>query len=156
MYENFGRVHVGGSYCVRQIMCLVFIWLLFKYQEFSLKCLCVFIFMAIRAVRELHNLILLIKYCKMGMALPGGRPTCLVYVPPELITFFLCLRIERKFISVLLAFWTLKHFLLLAKAFCKPQYSYKLFMLLSSKTTATAFMKTLLWQGKTLYDESWD
>lgn len=124
------------------MMCLVFIWLLFRYEEFSLKWLCVFlIFMSIHAVSELHNLILLITCCKMGMALPEGRPTCLVCVPPELTTFFLCLRIERKFISVLLAFWTWKRFLL-AMVFCKPQYSCKFCTLLSSKTTATAFMIT--------------
>lgn len=93
--------------------------------------------------------------CKTGMALPEGRPPWLVYVPPELITHFLCLRIERKFISVLLAFWMWKHFLLLAKVFCKPQYSCKPCMLLNSQTIATTFIKTVLWQGKTLYDESW-
>ncbi|XP_030351618.1 ferric-chelate reductase 1 isoform X5 [Strigops habroptila] len=41
----------------------------------------------------------------MGLALPEGRHTCLVCIPLELITCFLCLRMERRFISVLLAFW---------------------------------------------------
>lgn len=138
------------------MMCLVFLWLLFRYQEFSLKCLCVFlIFMSIRAVRELHNLILLITCCKMGMALPEGRSTCLVYVPLELITHFFCLRTERKFISVLLAFWLWKRLLLLAKVSVNHSTAVSAACYWSSKTVATDFMKTVLWWGKTLCDESW-
>lgn len=137
------------------MMSLVFIWLLFRYQEFSLKWLYVFIFMSIHAVRELHNLIHLITYCKMGMALPEGRPTCLVYVPPELITHFLCLRTERTFLSVPWPFGCGN------AVFCWPRCSVNHSTAASpacywsSKTIAAAFMKTVLWWGKTLYDDSW-
>lgn len=122
------------------MMCLVFIWLLFRCWEFSLKCLCVFlIFMSTHAVRDPHNLIHLITCCKMGMAHPEGRPIFLVCVPPELITHFLCLRTERKFLSVFLAFWMWKCFLLLAEVFCKPQYSCKPCMLLEQQNNCHSF-----------------
>lgn len=129
------------------MMCLVFIWL----REFSLKWLCVFlIFMSIHAVRELHNLIHFITYCKMGMALPEGRPTCLVCFPPELITRFFCLRTERKFVSVLLAFWMWKCFLLLAEVFCKPQYSCKPCMLLEQQNNCHSFYENSIVVGQNI------
>lgn len=133
------------------IMCLVFIWLLFRCREFSLKWLCVFlIFMSIHAVRELHNLIHLITCCKMGMALPEGRPTCLVCVAPELITHFLCLRTEIKSLSVLLAFWMWKRFLLFAKVFCKPQYSCKPCMLLEQQNNCHRFYENSIVVGQNI------
>lgn len=108
------REHVG------LMTCLVFIWLMFfSYWEFCLKWLyalssCPYV--------QLGNFItwcFFISWCQMGMAVPEGRPPCLLCALLELITYFFCLRNERKFIFVLLSLWTGTH-ILLAKVFCKP------------------------------------
>lgn len=136
------------------MMSLVFIWLLFRYQEFSLKWLYVFIFMSMLSGNFITWYILSLT-AKWAWPFQKADPTCLVYVPPELITHFLCLRTERTFLSVPWPFGCGN------AVFCWPRCSVNHSTAASpacywsSKTIAAAFMITVLWWGKTLYDDSW-
>lgn len=122
------------SECVRLMTYLVFIWVLFRLQSsvwsgstsFLSSCPCVlsgnfilWYFLSLGAKWAwLFKQADLLAWCS------------LVYVPLELITRYLRLRIGKKFISVLRAFGTCKRLCLLAEAFCEQWYNYKTFMLL--------------------------